>query len=435
MATSSELGASANGDLVNRVQQLRLDGQLGAGKSGAGGGSWLPWVLCGLLAIAWVGVGVRWYKTAAQKPDDAPGATPTAGSAPVAQPGAGNAPPVAEGALVTQLKGNVIPSLQVTVSPRDVAAEITDIYFSEGKRVKKGDKLATLLDHQYANRLKTELAATESAKAQVARAKAGQAVSAAKVAKAESALAAAEARNTRAVAIQDRAAKDFEQARQQRSGGVLSAQEFQRFDADKQAADADRIAAAADIEAAKREIEATKADVNTANANTTAAVADLAAAEARTAEAQRLVDNCVVTAPIDGTILTKSADKGALVSPMSFNVAAGICQIADLTKLEVEIDVPERQITRVEVGQRCKLQADANQAREYWGRVDRVMPIADDTKNVVKVRIRVYLPKADETKPAFLKPKMSITATVYNEPFALNREKDLLWGDEPVREK
>ena len=35
-----------------------------------------------------------------------------------------------------------------------------------------------------------------------------------------------------------------------------------------------------------------------------------------------------------------------LVSPMSFNVAAGICSMADLSKLEVEIDVPERQITR-----------------------------------------------------------------------------------------
>ncbi len=76
MATSTELGASANGDLVNRVQQLRLDGQLGAGKGGTGGGSWLPWVLCGLLAVTWAGVGVRGYKTAAQKSEDAPGGAP-----------------------------------------------------------------------------------------------------------------------------------------------------------------------------------------------------------------------------------------------------------------------------------------------------------------------------------------------------------------------
>ena len=438
MATTSELGVSANGDLVNRVQQLRLDGQLGAGKSGGGGGSWLPWVLCGLLAVTWVGVGVRWYKAAARNPDDAPGAAPapapgTGTPAATAQPGATPAPE--PGALVTQLKGNVIPSLQITVSPRDVAAEITEIFFSEGKRVKKGDKLATLLDLQYANRLKTEQAGVESAKAQVARTQAGQASAAAKVAKTESALAAAEARGTRAAAIRDRATKDFDQARQQRLGGALSAQEYQKFDADKLAADADQIAATADIEAARREIEAAKADVKTAAATASAAVeADLAAAQAaRAAEAQRLVNNCVVTAPIDGTILTKSADRGALVSPMSFNVAAGICLIADLSKLEVEIDVPERKITQIAVGQQCKLQADADPNREFRGVVDRVMPIADDTKNVVKVRVRVYLPKADESRPAFLKPKMSVTATVYNTPFALDRDKDLLWGDEGAK--
>lgn len=432
--SESRLGASTNGDLINRVQQLRLDGQLGAGKgTGRGGGSWLPWVLCGLLAIAWAGVGVRSYKNGGLKRDDAPGGAPASSGTPSdAQSGAKSA---AMGELVTQLKGNVIPSLQITVSPRDVAAEITEIYFSEGKRVMKGDKLATLLDAQYANRLNTESAAVASSEAQVARAKAGQTSTDAKVAKAKSGLAAAEARGTRAIAIQERATKDFDQAKLQRTGGSISLQDYQRFDADKQAADADKIAADADIQAAKREIDAAEADVKTAAANVRAAEADLNAAKARRDEAKRLVDNCVVTAPIDGTILTKSADKGALVSPMSFNVAAGICLIADLSKLEVEIDVPERQITRLKAGQECKLQADADPTREYRGVVDRVMPIADDTKNVVKVRIRVYLPKKEADDDAFLKPKMSITATVYEKRFEANPDAEVAWGDEAARKE
>ncbi|VTR90815.1 Secretion protein HlyD family protein OS=Pirellula staleyi (strain ATCC 27377 / DSM 6068 / ICPB 4128) GN=Psta_2961 PE=4 SV=1: HlyD_2 [Gemmata massiliana] len=437
MAISSEprLGASTNGDLVNRVQQLRLDGQLGAGKnSRGGGGALLPWVLCGLLAVTWAGVGVRSYKNAGQKADDtasAPqGTAPAASSTNTPQPAGPSA--VAEGELVTQLKGNVIPSLQITVSPRDVAAEITEIFFAEGKRVKRGDKIATLLDHLYVNRLNTEVASVAAAEAQVTRAQASQTSVAAKVAKAKSALAAAEARGTRATAMQERAGKDFDQARQQRASGSIALLDYQRFDADKQAADADKIAATADIEAAKREVEAAEAEVKTAVASTKAATADLGAAKARCAEAQRLVENCVVTAPIDGTILTKSADKGALVSPNSFNVAAGICLIADLSKLEVEIDVPERQITRLKSGQSCKLQADADPTREYRGVVDRVMPIADDTKNVVKVRIRAYLKKGEQ-QGEFLKPKMSITATVYNTPFTFDPSKDLPWGDEATR--
>ncbi|AMV30008.1 putative efflux pump membrane fusion protein [Gemmata sp. SH-PL17] len=437
MAISSEprLGASTNGDLVNRVQQLRLDGQLGAGKtSRGGGGALLPWVLCGLLAITWAGVGVRSYKNAGQKTDDAAGApqgtAPAASNTSTPQPAGPSA--VAEGELVTQLKGNVIPSLQITVSPRDVAAEITEIFFAEGKRVKRGDKIATLLDHLYVNRLNTEVASVAAAEAQVTRAQASQTSVAAKVAKAKSALAAAEARGTRATAMQERAGKDFDQARQQRATGSIALLDYQRFDADKQAADADKIAATADIEAAKREVEAAEAEVKTAVASTKAATADLGAAKARCAEAQRLVENCVVTAPIDGTILTKSADKGALVSPNSFNVAAGICLIADLSKLEVEIDVPERQIMRLKSGQACKLQADADPSREYRGVVDRVMPIADDTKNVVKVRIRAYLKKGEQ-QGEFLKPKMSITATVYNTPFTFDPNKDLPWGDETAR--
>src|SRR6185503_10126051 len=100
MTTPSEprLAASANGELANRVQQLRLDNQLGMGSGRAtGGGSWLPWVLCGLLAVTWAGVGVRWYKAAPRS--DEPGATP-AGSTGTQ----GVAPAVEAGALVTQLK-------------------------------------------------------------------------------------------------------------------------------------------------------------------------------------------------------------------------------------------------------------------------------------------------------------------------------------------
>ena len=67
-------------------------------------------------------------------------------------------------------------------------------------------------------------------------------------------------------------------------------------------------------------------------------------------EAERLLGTARSIAPIDGTILTKVADRGVLVSPMSFNVAAGICSMADLSDLEAEIDVREDQITLIRPG-------------------------------------------------------------------------------------
>ena len=61
---------SANGDLIHRVQQLRLDDQLGRGPGATARGSWLPWVLCAMLAVAWVGVGVRYYRSQPARTDD-----------------------------------------------------------------------------------------------------------------------------------------------------------------------------------------------------------------------------------------------------------------------------------------------------------------------------------------------------------------------------
>ncbi|HEX4609060.1 MAG TPA: efflux RND transporter periplasmic adaptor subunit [Urbifossiella sp.] len=414
--------STVNGELVNRVQQLRLDGQLGAqtGSGRRGGGSWLPWLLCGLLATSWVGVGVRWYRSAGTpRAADADAAKSPGAAAPQPSGGrpAGSAGAAAPGEVLLQLKGNLIPFLQIAVSPRDVAGEITGITFWEGKTVKQGEVLATLIKSQYDNRYNTDQASVLSAEAQVAKAEAQVVAAAVRVAKAKAALAAADARVTKAVAVQDRATKDFVQARQQRTGNAISAQEYQKFEADKVVADADTVAAKADAEAAAREIEATQAEERTSKAHVRASAAEATAAAARRDESKRLLDNCTIVAPIGGTVLTKKADRGSLVSPAAFNVSASLCEIADLAKLEVEVDVPERQITRVRPGLECQVAADADPNRVYRGVVHRIMPIADDSKNVIKVRIRVYLPRNEEAG-SFLKPKMSVVATVVNRPFA-----------------
>jgi multidrug resistance efflux pump len=378
-------GPAVHGDLVNRVQQLRLDNQIGTGRQRSGG-SWLPWVLCGLLAVTWAGVGVRWYK-----------ATPTGdrpeGGAPAAKPG--TAPAAGEAAIppgevVFVLKGNLIPSLQIAVSPIDVAGEVTEITFVEGKRVKKGELLAKIRDNRYRNEFNTSVATLASGEARVTKAKA--------------ALASAEARVTKMKAILVRAERDFEQAEQQRASGSIADQEYRRAKADKEVADAEQKSAVADVDAALKEI--------------TAAEADVGAAQARREEAKRMLDNCTIPAPIDGTVLTKKADVGSLVNPLAFSSTNGgssgsLCEIADLAKLEVEVDVPERQITKVRPGLDCQIVADADPNRPYRGRIDRVMPIADDSKNVIKIRVQVVLPPGEEPG-SFLKPKMSVTVTAYN---------------------
>ena len=82
------VNGAAHGDMLNRVQQLRLDGQLGAAKDARPRNApWLPWILAAALALAWAGMGLRTYRNT-----PADGASNLATVAPVnSSPGNGSA--------------------------------------------------------------------------------------------------------------------------------------------------------------------------------------------------------------------------------------------------------------------------------------------------------------------------------------------------------
>ena len=404
-------GTTTAGDsLVNRVQQLRLSDQLGAAKKG-GGGSWLPWVLCAMLAISWAFVGVRW-RAAGPGPSDqaaAPAATGTPRTA-------SGTPAIPPGEIVFQLKGNLIPALQIAVSPIDVGGEVTGVFFKEGDSVKKGHLLATLRDNRYENERKTADASLKAAQFRLAEI---LPESVRQVEKDQAKAEWDEAESTRV-----RADQELRRVNDLRNRGVgIGQSEVEKADADLKGAKAraDRLKNAMTIltEGPRKEkIEAARADVEVA--------------QSRLAEAARMVENCKIHAPIDGMILTKKSDVGSLVSPSSFNVSASLCEIANLAQLEVEVDVPERNILKVRPGLDCVLTPDADPEKTYRGFVDRVMPIADDSKNVIKVRIRVILPKGkdggkDEVPGAFLKPKMSVSVNAYNREFVPSAATDQEW--------
>ncbi len=395
---------SVNGDLVNRVQQLRLKEEVGTTRRS--GGSWLPWVLCGMLAITWAGVGVRSYKSSQSEKSSVaePGNTNgSAGTKPAA-----SAAPVAPGEIVFNLKGNLIPSLQIAVSPVDVQGRVTELKFKEGERVKTNDVLAKLDDAKYKNEYNSAKASYDVA-VQKKLDLLPEAVR--EVEKAELRAYMSEAEASRLQAEQEMA-----RVRAQRAGGGSSPQDVEKAEAALSMAESR-------VDRSKKTLELLLKGAR--KEKVLGAEAEIAMAQARLEESKRLWDNCVIRAPISGTILTKKADIGSLVSPLSFNVAASLCEIADLSKIEVEVDVPERQIAKVRANLDCTIFTEANESRIYRGYVDRVMPIADDSKNVMKVRVRVILPKG-ESAGSFLKPKMSATVTTYNRDFVPQP------GDQPV---
>src|SRR5262249_13971519 len=110
---------------------------------------------------------------------------------------------------------------------------------------------------------------------------------------------------------------------------------------------------------------------------------------------------------ISGTILTKKAEKGNIVNPIAFNVAASLCDMADLSDLEVDMTIQERDIKSVRQGQKCRVRPEAFSDRIYEGQVSRLMPIADRAKGAIPVRVKLLnVPKEEEG--VYLKPEMGV---------------------------
>ena len=114
------------------------------------------------------------------------------------------------------------------------------------------------------------------------------------------------------------------------------------------------------------------------------------AADARIVVAQQDVDNCTVRAPFDGKVVSKDAQRGEIVSPISAGggfTRTGIATVVDMKSLEVEVDVNESYIARVKPGQKVISTLDAYPDWQIPSTVRTVIPTADRQKATVKVRV------------------------------------------------
>lgn len=113
------------------------------------------------------------------------------------------------------------------------------------------------------------------------------------------------------------------------------------------------------------------------------------ASDAHIAIARLDLDNCEVRAPFAGIVVSKDAQVGEMVSPISAGgfTRTGIATIVDMKSLEVEVDVNESYIARVTPGQRVEATLDAYPNWQIPAKVRTVIPTADRQKATIKVRI------------------------------------------------
>jgi RND family efflux transporter MFP subunit len=150
------------------------------------------------------------------------------------------------------------------------------------------------------------------------------------------------------------------------------------------------------------------------------AKSQVAASEARVLEAQQGVDNCIIRAPFSGVIVSKDAQMGEMVSPISAGggfTRTGIATIVDMNSNEIEVDVNEAYIARVLPRQKVLATLDAYPDWHIPCHVRTIIPTADRDKGTVKVRISF-----DKLDPRIL-PDMGVkVAFLGNTPSARRDE-------------
>jgi len=167
----------------------------------------------------------------------------------------------------------------------------------------------------------------------------------------------------------------------------------------------DGIVTQADVDQARLDVDATAARVGSLKQQ-------IKVAEQQVEVQKTELDNTVVRAPFSGIAVTKDAQPGEMVSPVSAGggfTRTGICTIVDMHSLEIDVDVNESYINRVHPAQKVTAVLDAYPDWQIPAHVITTIPTADRQKATVQVRIAF-----DQTDPRIL-PDMGIKVTFLRE--------------------
>ena len=240
-------------------------------------------------------------------------------------------------ASLLDASGYVVARRRATVASK-ITGKVIEVSLEEGQRVKSGQIIARLDDSN-------ARAALSQSEAQVKQ---------------------AEAVVTSAQTAYEDALPVFKRNERQKAVAVISAQSFDQ--------------AHAQIDAVKSELLIAQSALDAARAGRTIA--------------QRNLDDTIIRAPFSGIVTEKAAQAGEMVSPVSAGsgfTRTGIGTIVDMNSLEVEVDVSENFIGRVQPQQPVRIKLNAYPDWDIPGGVITTIPTADRAKATVKVRIAILI--------------------------------------------
>lgn len=225
--------------------------------------------------------------------------------------------------------GKVYPEDERKVSS-DVSGEVVEMYVEEGDSVRKGQLLAKVFADVLTSAKDRAASVVNQQQAQVGNT--------------EASLRSFEARLNQAKLAYDRQKKLYDEK-------VISKAEFET-------AESVYLTAKADLEAAKQTIRSGKASVQSAQASLT--------------EAEKNLSRTGIISPMDGIVSLLAVKKGERVAGNSFSLGTEIMRVADMSKIEVRVDVGENDIPKVKIGDSAIVEVDAYNDRKFKGVVTQI---------------------------------------------------------------
>jgi HlyD family secretion protein len=356
------------------LQSLRIDRSL-RGEGGEAPAWSRRLIIGGITIVVLLGLAALVYRALASTAPEVEVARATAEGSDVA------------GSTVLSASGYIVAHHKISVNSK-VTGRVAWIGVEKGDKVKEGQVLVRLEDEEFRAQYEQAKGAMESAKARLLEYQNGSRPE--EIQAADNNLSEA-----RATAQNDKLTLD--RTRELYAQGVTSKQSLDdataKYEASQQRMNS--------LERASKLMQ-----LGPRNEWIARAKGDLAQAEGQMAYAKSQLDATVIRAPVSGTILERTAEKGELVTAQFASGAEGgprgsVVALADLNDIQVELDIAQDDFAKLSPKQEGIVTLDAFKDRSYKGEIAEMSPEANRQKATVQVKVQILQPDS------YLRPEMN----------------------------
>jgi HlyD family secretion protein len=303
--------------------------------------------------------------------------------------------PVQRGDVTYTVSATGTPNAVVTVQVgSQVSGNILALYADFNTKVKKGQLVAKIDPQIFQARVDQAQAALNSAQSSVVSAQAQIQKSRADLASSQSAVASAQAGVSKAQSVANDAKAKLDRRVTMFNEGITSKEDQDTARTTYDQAVAEMEAARAQVKAAQDGVNAAQAQVRVSQTLDTTAQAQVKQAQASLIQAQADLEHTNIVAPVDGVVVARHIDVGqtvaaSLQAPTLFEIAE------DLTKMQVDTNVSEADVGRVDVGMPATFTVDAYPGEVFTGSVNAIRKAPINVQNVITYDVVVSFSNAD----------------------------------------